>query len=370
MVYWWQVKRCHKELAMRRVSLLLLSLALLLGAIGSIVPQAVLSAQDGTTYVVQPGDTLFRIALRHGVSVDAIVAANNLPNRSMVYAGQVLIIPTTSVAAQPAAPAAPAAVSGVHIVAPGETLNTIARRYGVTLSALLAANNIPNPNRLLVGQRVVIPGAVSAPAAGNPPAAAPAAAPEQPAAQVRTHVVKRGEGLARIAAQYGISWQALANFNNISNPDLIYAGMVLRIPAPGSPEAAAPDGLTASNPAAPVSTGKLILVVLREQRVYAYQNGQLLRSFVASTGLPRTPTVQGQFRVYVKYRSQTMSGPGYYLPNVPYVMYFYRGYGLHGTYWHSNFGRPMSHGCVNLRTPDAQWLYNWAEVGTPVHVRY
>jgi lipoprotein-anchoring transpeptidase ErfK/SrfK len=51
-------------------------------------------------------------------------------------------------------------------------------------------------------------------------------------------------------------------------------------------------------------------------------------------------------------------------------MYFYRDYGLHGTYWHSNFGRPMSRGCVNLRTPDAQWLYNWAEVGTPVHVRY
>ena len=358
---------------MRRVGLILLSAALLLGAVSSFAPHGVVFAQDGTTYVVQPGDTLFRIALQHGVSVDAIVAANSLPNRSMVYAGQVLIIPTTSVAVQPAAPAAPAAVSGVHIVAPGETLSMIARRYGVTLSALLAANNIPNPNRLLVGQRVLIPGAAaSAPAAANPPAAVnpPAAAPETPAAQVRTHVVKRGEGLARIAAQYGISWQALANFNNISNPDLIYAGMVLRIPAPGSPEAAAPSGLTASNPAAPVSTGKLILVVLREQRVYAYQDGQLVKSFVVSTGLPRTPTVRGQFRVYVKYRSQTMSGPGYYLPNVPYVMYFHRDYGLHGTYWHSNFGRPMSRGCVNLRTPDAQWLYNWAEVGTPVHVRY
>lgn len=356
---------------MRRVSLILLSVVLLLSATSSVMPQHAVLAQDGTTYVVQPGDTLFRIALQHGVSVDAIVAANNLPNRSMVYAGQVLIIPTTSVVAQPAASDASAAISGVHIVAPGETLNMIARRYGITLSALLAANNIPNPNRLLVGQRVVIPtAAAAAPAAVSPPVAAPAAAPETPAAQVRTHVVKRGEGLARIAAQYGISWQALANFNNISNPDLIYAGMVLRIPAPGSPEAAAPSGSTASNPAAPTSSGKLILVVLREQRVYAYQNGQLLRSFIASTGLPRTPTVQGQFRVYVKYRSQTMSGPGYYLPNVPYVMYFYRGYGLHGTYWHSNFGRPMSHGCVNLRTPDAQWLYNWAEIGTPVHVRY
>ena len=63
-----------------------------------------------------------------------------------------------------------------------------------------------------------------------------------------------------------------------------------------------------------------------------------------------------------------MSGPGYYLPDVPYVMYFYDGYGLHGTYWHSNFGTPMSHGCVNLSIPDAEWLYNWADVGTLVNI--
>ncbi len=353
---------------MRRACFVILSLALLFGLFNPFAPHGFIHAQDGTTYVVQPGDTLFRIALRHGVSVDALVAANNLPNRSIVYAGQVLIIPTGAVAVQPAAPPA---TGGVHIVAQGETLNMIARRYGVTLNALLAANNLPNPNRLLVGQRLVIPsgGAAAPPAVANPPPAAPAA-PAAPEGQVRTHVVKRGEGLARIAAQYGISWQALAAFNNLSNPDLIYAGMVLRVPAPGSPEAAAPSGAAASNPAAPASAGKLILVVLREQRVYAYQDGKLLRSFVVSTGLPRTPTVQGQFKIYVKYRSQTMSGPGYYLPNVPYVMYFYQGYGLHGTYWHSNFGRPMSRGCVNMYTPDAQWLYNWAEVGTPVHVRY
>ncbi len=61
-----------------------------------------------------------------------------------------------------------------------------------------------------------------------------------------------------------------------------------------------------------------------------------------------------------------MRGPGYDLPGVPYTMYFYKGYALHGTYWHNNFGHPMSHGCVNLRTSDAGWLFNWASVGTPV----
>jgi lipoprotein-anchoring transpeptidase ErfK/SrfK len=60
----------------------------------------------------------------------------------------------------------------------------------------------------------------------------------------------------------------------------------------------------------------------------------------------------------------------YYLPNVPHVMYFYGGYGLHGTYWHNNFGTPMSHGCVNLSQTDAEWLYNWASVGTKVVTHY
>jgi lipoprotein-anchoring transpeptidase ErfK/SrfK len=78
----------------------------------------------------------------------------------------------------------------------------------------------------------------------------------------------------------------------------------------------------------------------------------------------------GQFRIYVKYTYDDMAGPGYYLANVPYVMYFYRGYSLHGTYWHDNFGQPMSHGCVNLPTPHAQWLFNWAQVGTMVNIHY
>jgi len=63
-------------------------------------------------------------------------------------------------------------------------------------------------------------------------------------------------------------------------------------------------------------------------------------------------------------------GVPWYLPDVPYVMYFYSGYGIHGTYWHDNFGVPMSHGCINLTIPDAEWLYNFAEIGTPVQIHY
>jgi lipoprotein-anchoring transpeptidase ErfK/SrfK len=111
-------------------------------------------------------------------------------------------------------------------------------------------------------------------------------------------------------------------------------------------------------------------VNLSQQMVYAYEGDVIVNSFLVSTGTWATPTVTGQYHVYVKYRSAAMSGPGYYLPNVPYIMYFYKGYGLHGTYWHNNFGTPMSHGCVNLKTDEAGWLFNWASVGTLVNVHY
>lgn len=120
-----------------------------------------------------------------------------------------------------------------------------------------------------------------------------------------------------------------------------------------------------------VSPGeRWIDVDLTNQRVHAYKGKNLLNSFVTSTGTWQHPTVTGQYRIYVKYRYADMAGPGYYLPNVPYVMYFYKGYGIHGTYWHNNFGTPMSHGCVNLRTDDAGWVYNWASVGTIVNIHY
>ena len=111
-------------------------------------------------------------------------------------------------------------------------------------------------------------------------------------------------------------------------------------------------------------------VNLSTQSVYAYEGDTVVNSFVVSTGTWMTPTVTGKYKIWIKFQSTSMSGPGYYLPNVPYVMYFYKGYGLHGTYWHNNFGTPMSHGCVNLRTSDAEWLYSWASVGTVVNVHY
>ncbi len=118
---------------------------------------------------------------------------------------------------------------------------------------------------------------------------------------------------------------------------------------------------------------KWIEVDLTNQRLYAYENGNKVYDFLISSGKwGRTPT--GTFNIWIKIRFTKMEGGSkalgtyYYLPNVPYVMYFanseipkWRGFGLHGTYWHENFGVPMSHGCVNLRTEDAEKLYYWTK---------
>lgn len=114
---------------------------------------------------------------------------------------------------------------------------------------------------------------------------------------------------------------------------------------------------------------KHIYIDLTTQTLYAYQGEDLYMSAVISSGKWfETPT--GDFTIWQKLKATRMSGGegnDYYdLPNVPYVMFFYnskvaagRGFGLHGAYWHNNFGHPMSHGCINMRIVDAQKLYDW-----------
>lgn len=117
---------------------------------------------------------------------------------------------------------------------------------------------------------------------------------------------------------------------------------------------------------------KRIYVDLNLQRLYAYDGNNKVYDFLISSGKwGRTPI--GTFRIWTKLRATKMEGGNkalrtyYNLPNVPYTMFFYnedipksRGFGIHGTYWHDNFGQPMSHGCINMKTEEAQLLYEWA----------
>jgi lipoprotein-anchoring transpeptidase ErfK/SrfK len=118
---------------------------------------------------------------------------------------------------------------------------------------------------------------------------------------------------------------------------------------------------------------KTIVVSLSHQIFWAYKGDQVVMSSYVSTGRAGFDTPVGSFAVLSKLPSQTMEGviggEYYNVPDVPWVLYFTnRGHALHGTYWHNNFGTPMSHGCVNLPLDVAAWLYDWAPVGTPVLV--
>jgi len=116
---------------------------------------------------------------------------------------------------------------------------------------------------------------------------------------------------------------------------------------------------------------KAIVISISHQMLWAYKGDQVVLSSYVSTGRTGFETPVGSFAVLTKLPSQTMEGviggEYYNVPDVPWVLYFTNsGHALHGTYWHNNFGTPMSHGCVNLPLDVAAWLYDWAPVGTRV----
>jgi hypothetical protein len=123
-------------------------------------------------------------------------------------------------------------------------------------------------------------------------------------------------------------------------------------------------------PPAP-SGGRSVVVSLSQQALWAYEDGVVVRSTYVSTGTEKFRTPPGYFTVNTKIPEQDMEGviggEYYNVPKVPDVLYFTdRGHAIHGTYWHENFGVPMSHGCINLPMDVAQWMYDWAPLGMAV----
>ncbi|HJX37374.1 MAG TPA: LysM peptidoglycan-binding domain-containing protein [Anaerolineae bacterium] len=165
---------------------------------------------ETTTYVVGWGDTLSSIAGRYGTSVSAIALANGMSNPNLIYVGQRLSIPGTS--------AAPTGGSGVYVVQRGDTLSAIAGRFQTTVQNLVQMNGLSNPNLIAVGQRLAVP-------AGQPANASPTSTP-----QTTAYVVQRGDTLLGIAARFQVNMWDIVLANNIANPSLIYVGQSLTIP--------------------------------------------------------------------------------------------------------------------------------------------
>lgn len=126
----------------------------------------------------------------------------------------------------------------------------------------------------------------------------------------------------------------------------------------------------------PAAFDKLLVANVTTKKLWAYQNGRLINSWLTSDGAPDTPTPLGEFHVYAKYSVQDMYGYGpghkyYFQPHVRWISYFYQGSAVHGVYWHpmSWFGAiNSSHGCIGLPESSAKWIYDWDEIGTTVIV--
>jgi LysM repeat protein len=241
----------------------------------------------------------------------------------------------------------------IHVVQPGENLFRIARRYGTTVDAIVAANGLTNAQTIYVGQQIVIPRSPGISATLG-----------HPTTTGGTYVVRRGDTLSQIARRFGTTTATLARLNGIANPSFIYTGQVLRL----SGAATAPSG-----------GGKRIVIDLSEQHLYAYKGGRLVYSFVASSGAAPNYTRTGEFRVQRKIPKAYGAAWNIWMPH--WLGIYWAGStenGIHAlpilpngqTLWAGYLGRPVSYGCIVLGTYEAQLLYNWAEIGTPVSIRY
>jgi LysM repeat protein len=307
------------------------------------------SVQGQTVHTVQPGENLFRIALRYGTTIEAIRSANGLSS-NVIRTGQRLVIPRGGAASPSSSPSGSSA-SGAYVVQRGDTLFSIAMRHGVTTSALMQANNLGGSKIIYAGQRLIIP-------RGGSGAAQPAA--------TRSYTVRPGDTLSSIARRFGTTVAVLAHVNGLANPSAIRPGQVLRL----SGSAAAP---------APSGGGKQVVIDLSEQRLYAYQGGQLVFNFIASSGRAPSRTRPGNYRVQSKIPKAYGSTWNIWMPY--WLGIYWAGRyenGIHAlpilsngrTLWAGFLGQPISFGCIVLGTSDAQRLYSWAEIGTPVSIRY
>ena len=274
-----------------------------------------------------------------------------------------------------ALPAAVQADDIIHTVQPGENLFRIGLKYGVHWRDIMAANGLTS-TYIYVGQQIRIPtaGGTTPEAAVTAPDAEPTPAPAAPAAPASsgTYIVARGDTLANIARRFGVTSQALAAANNIVNPDRIYAGQVLVMPGASA---------AVSVPSAPTvaASKKLILVDISEQHMYVYENSNLIWSWVTSTGEQGRATAPGNYSVLNKIPNAYAATWNLQMPH--WLGIYWAGRlqnGIHALpilsngekLWAGWLGTPVSYGCVILGDVEAETLYNWAEVGTPVSIQW
>lgn len=307
---------------------------------------------------VQRGESLGLIAQQHNVDPQELMSLNGISDPNVIYIGQRLLLPldaSVGVYGSPAAEGQLPGSEGYYTVRQGDSLSEIALAHAMTLTDLMRLNGINNAGFVYVGQRLRVTARVT-PALGE--------LETQPQLAETIYVVQPGDTLYAIARAYETTAQELMIANGLPNINSVWIGQRVRIrPTPVRENTLLVAG-------APADGRRWIEVNLTNQTLTAWQGDVAVLHTKITAGAKQWPTVTGRFKILRKYQSQTMSGPGYSIPNVPWVMYFHGGYAIHGAYWRTEFGEPGSHGCVNVRVDEAELLYNWAPMETEVYVHH
>ncbi|MEN4042749.1 MAG: L,D-transpeptidase family protein [Anaerolineaceae bacterium] len=387
-------------MSVKIIRMIVLTVFLLLYPLSAVQAAAMADDVCGDFYIVRRGDNLRKIARMCETTVDNLLVLNpDITNINRIYVGQRIDLLQPE-ANQPTVILEPASgitgsVTQVQvrnfppkaaiILAIGEAQDNLFEFESIQTDEhgsfnldmlvigepgrdwLIRARLVDDPGVVVTSEKFLI--LEQAPITEVAPVTEAEPVTEETPDESFTYIVRRGDSLSKIARMFNRTTSHLLVANpNIANPNRIYPGQVILIPGEVEQAHRTAEARSALSAEAIATGARWIEVDIAHQTVRAWEGDELVRSFLVSTGRPRTPTVRGQFHIWVKLLYDDMRGPGYDLRDVPYVMYFHKGYGLHGTYWHNDFGTPRSAGCVNLRTEDARWLYHFAEVGTLVEV--
>lgn len=342
------------------------------------------------TYTVEAGDSIPYIALRFGVDEDALRWLNGLGDSYLLELGQELILPATSQelivprkveepSATEEAAAAPADNRPRHIVQPGDSLSHIAQEHGLSLAAIMQANQIDNPDSIYVGQELIIPARVGvigelAQNASENEEVNEVQAPPQPIGRPRSgffyYTVKPGDNLSELAREFNSTLLALLEYNDLPNTDTVYAGLELRIPY-------GPPPLPLDLPPIPFF-GSRFVVSLSRQQCWVLEADTVRYTWSCSTGYSEWITRTGNFAVQSKIE---MAKSTAYELDMPFWLGIYDvgtfENGIHGLpirwednqkIWEGLIGQPATFGCAMLDDDDAETLFDLAFLGMPVHI--
>lgn len=274
-------------------------------ATGAMIPAALVATQvprivpmqsSATTYVVRAGDTISGIAVRHGLSMHAVLKANGLKVNSIIHPGQKIKLAGSSASEAPVKQTAPPKQqsSATYTVKSGDTLGAIAARHGVSLSSVLTANGLSMTSIIHPGQKIKLSGSSATPApAPAPKATTPKPSAPKPAASASgaTYVVKPGDTLGAIAARHNVSLGSILSANGLSMSSIIHPGQKIKLTGGSSVAVQTSPKPAAPKPSAPTAGGSYTIKAGDTLGGIAGRHGVSLSALLSANKLSATTII-------------------------------------------------------------------------------